>query len=190
VNTDIHRAVVRARTSSSESTERRPRCVRCSGPQQRLGCAAPGCRSCMPLPTPPARPRPRAATRRPDPRPRLHRRPSSRIRGADLHRHHGGTASAVAARRVRSGRAARGRNGRCRPLCGRRHRVDGAGGQRAGQLPGHRRPRTPSAARHEPADPGRRRQRDDQRGRAELSVCRCPLARRWVVVLHARHGMG
>jgi hypothetical protein len=57
---------------------------------------------------------------------------------------------------------------------GRRHRIDGAGGQPAGQLPGHRRPRTPSPARHEPADPGRRRQRDDQRGRAELRVRRCP----------------
>ena len=57
--------------------------------------------------------------------------PSSRTRGAALHGHHGGRASAVAARRVRLGRAARGRNGWCRPLCGRRHRIDGVGGQRA-----------------------------------------------------------
>ena len=126
---------VRARTSRrSDGTSTALRAVQWAAAE--ASCAAPGCRSCMPLPTPPTRPRPRAATRRPDPRPRLHRRPSSRTRGADLHGHHGGTASAVAARRVRSGRAARGRNGRCRPLRGTsssdRPRRRSAGGQ----LPG------------------------------------------------------
>ena len=176
MNTDIHRS----RSGLGHrvgATERRPRRVRCSGPQQR-----PAARHRLqilhaaPYAThPPPTSGGNAPTRSsPTPTPS----PSSRTRGADLHGHHGGTASAVAARRARSGRAARGRNGRCRPLRGTsssdRPRRRSAGGQ----LPGHRRPRTPSPARHEPADPGRRRQRDDQRGRAELRVRRCPPARR------------
>ena len=177
MNTDIHRS----RTGLGHrvgATERRPRCVRCSGPQQRPAArhraADPACRSLRH----PTRPRPRAATRRPDPRPRLHRRhraepevPISTVTTAE---------QPVPSLRAASARAALlvvGMGGADRSAA-RRHRIDRAGGQRAASCPGHRRPRTPSPARHEPADPGRRRQRDDQRGRAELRVRRRPPARR------------
>ena len=134
VNTDIHRS----RSGLGHrvgATERRPRRVRCSGPQQR---AAARHRlqilHAAPYATPPPPTSGGNAPTRSSPTPTPS--PSSRTRGADLHGHHGGTASAVAARRARSGRAARGRNGRCRPLRGTsssdRPRRRTAGGQ----LPG------------------------------------------------------
>jgi hypothetical protein len=177
VNTDIHRS----RSGLGHrvgATERRPRCVRCSGPQQRPAArhraADPACRS---LRHPPA---PDLGRQRADQilAPRLHRRhraepevPISTVTTAE---------QPVPSLRAASARAALlvvGMGGADRSA-GRRHRIDRAGGQRAASCPGHRRQLTPSPARHEPADPGRRRQRDDQRGRAELRVRRCPPARR------------
>ena len=180
MNTDIHRS----RSGLGHrvgATERRPRCVRCSGPQQRPNCAAPGALvqilhaapyATHPPPTSggnaPTRSSPTPTPSPIEPNPRC-RSPRSPRRNSQCRR--------CAPRPLR-------------PRCslsewavqtaprGRRHRIDGAGGQPAGQLPGHRRPRTPSPARHEPADPGRRRQCDDQRGRAELRVRRRPPARR------------
>ena len=136
---------VRARTSRrSDGTSTVLRAVQWAAAE--ASCAAPGCRSCMPLPTPPTRPRPRTATRRPDPHPRLHRRhraepevPISTVTTAE---------QPVPSLRAAPARAALlvvGMGGADRSA-GRRHRIDRAGGQRAASCPvivvrGRRHPR-------------------------------------------------